>query len=37
MAMSGLLFLSSLNVVLQRLGAMLPDEALRIEIRHLPR
>ena len=33
MAVSGLLFLSSLNVVLQRLGAMLPDEALRIEIR----
>jgi hypothetical protein len=33
MAVSGLLFLASLNVVLQRLGAMLPDEALRIEIR----
>jgi hypothetical protein len=30
---SGLLFLGSLNVVLQRLGAMLPDEALRLEIR----
>src|SRR5579859_8113453 len=26
---SGLLFLASLNLVLQRLGAMLPDEALR--------
>src|SRR5439155_12570639 len=33
LALSGLLFLSSLNVVLQRLGAMLPDEALRLEIR----
>ena len=30
---SGLLFLASLNLVLQRLGAMLPDEALRHEIR----
>jgi hypothetical protein len=29
----GLLFLVSLNQVLQRLGAMLPDEALRLEIR----
>ncbi len=28
---SGLLFLASLNLVLQRLGAMLPDEALRHE------
>jgi len=33
MAVTGVLFLSSLNVVLQRLGAMLPDEALRIEVR----
>jgi len=31
MATTGLLFLASLNVVLQRLGAMLPDEALRVE------
>jgi hypothetical protein len=31
MAGSGLLFLAGLNVVLQRLGAMLPDEALRTE------
>jgi hypothetical protein len=30
---SALLFLASLNLVLQRLGAMLPDEALRLEIR----
>lgn len=30
---SGLLFLASLNVVLRRLGAMLPDEALRQETR----
>ncbi len=29
----GLLFLGSLNQVLQRLGAMLPDEALRLEIK----
>jgi len=28
----GLVFLATLNLVLQRLGAMLPDEALRIEI-----
>ena len=28
---SALLFLGSLNLVLQRLGAMLPDEALRLE------
>ncbi len=28
-----LLFLGSLNLVLQRLGAMLPDEALRVEIK----
>ena len=31
MTVSGLLFLASLNLVLQRLGAMLPDEALRLE------
>jgi hypothetical protein len=33
MAASALFFLASLNVVLQRLGAMLPDEALRLETR----
>lgn len=33
MALSGLAFLGSLNLVLRRLGAMLPDEALRVEIR----
>src|SRR5689334_11901795 len=33
MGVSSVLFLSSLNVVLQRLGAMLPDETLRIEVR----
>ncbi len=33
LALSGLLFLGSLNLVLQRLGAMLPDEALRMETR----
>ena len=33
LAMSGLLFLGSLNLVLRRLGAMLPDEALRLETR----
>jgi hypothetical protein len=32
-ALCGLLFLCSVNFVLRRLGAMLPDEALRIEIR----
>lgn len=32
-ALSALLFLISLNLVLRRLGAMLPDEGLRIEIR----
>jgi hypothetical protein len=32
LAMSSLLFLSSLNQVIQRLGAMLPDESLRVEI-----
>jgi hypothetical protein len=31
MVIVGLLFLGSLNLVLQRLGAMLPDEALRLE------
>jgi hypothetical protein len=30
---SGLFFLGSLNIVLQRLGAMLPDEGLRVETR----
>lgn len=34
---SALLFLASLNVVLQRLGAMLPDEALRVEIKQFTR
>lgn len=33
MTVSALLFLGSLNVVLQRLGAMLPDETLRLETR----
>jgi hypothetical protein len=33
LTVSGVLFLSSLNVVLQRLGAMLPEEALRQEIK----
>lgn len=33
LALTGLLFLASINQVLQRLGAMLPDEALRLEIR----
>jgi hypothetical protein len=33
LALCGLLFLASLNQVLQRLGAMLPDEALRLEIK----
>jgi hypothetical protein len=33
LALSALLFLLSLNLVLQRLGEMLPDEALRIETR----
>jgi hypothetical protein len=32
-ALSAVLFLVSLNLVLRRLGAMLPDEGLRIEIR----
>jgi hypothetical protein len=34
MAFSGLLFLSSLNLVLYRLAAMLPDENLRQETKH---
>ncbi|HTL15802.1 MAG TPA: hypothetical protein VL793_01125 [Patescibacteria group bacterium] len=34
MIITGLLFLASLNSVLRRLGAMLPDEALRLETRH---
>ena len=33
MMFCGMLFLASINVVLQRLGAMLPDEALRLETR----
>jgi hypothetical protein len=33
MTVSALLFLGSLNWVLQRLGAMLPDEGLRLEVR----
>jgi hypothetical protein len=33
MIVSGLLFLASLNAMLRRLGAMLPDEALRLETR----
>ena len=33
LALSALLFLGSLNLVLRRLGAMLPDEALRLETR----
>jgi hypothetical protein len=33
MAISALLFLGSVNLVLRRLGAMLPDEALRLETR----
>jgi hypothetical protein len=33
LVVSGLFFLGSLNLVLQRLGAMLPDEALRLETR----
>lgn len=34
MAVSGLLFLSDLNLVLRRLSAMLPDESLRQEAKH---
>ena len=33
MAISALLFLGRVNLVLRRLGAMLPDEALRLETR----
>ena len=33
LGLSALLFLGSLNLVLQRLGAMLPDEGLRLEIK----
>jgi len=33
LALSSLLFLGSLNLVLRRLGAMLPDEGLRLETR----
>jgi hypothetical protein len=33
LALSGLLFLANVNLVLRRLGAMLPDEALRLEIK----
>jgi hypothetical protein len=33
LTLSALLFLASLNLVLQRLGAMLPDEGLRLETR----
>jgi hypothetical protein len=33
LSISSLLFLASLNLVIQRLGAMLPDEGLRLEIR----
>jgi hypothetical protein len=33
MAISALLFLGSVNLVLRRLGAMLPDESLRLETR----
>jgi hypothetical protein len=33
LGLSALLFLGSLNLVLQRLGAMLPDETLRLEIK----
>ncbi len=33
LSLGALLFLGSLNLVLRRLGAMLPDEALRVETR----
>jgi hypothetical protein len=33
LAVSAVFFLASLNLVLQRLGAMLPDEGLRVEIK----
>jgi len=35
LALSALLFLGSLNLVLRRLGAMLPDEGLRLETRQI--
>src|SRR6266536_318130 len=35
LAVSAVLFVGSLNLVLQRLGAMLPDEGLRLEIKHI--
>jgi hypothetical protein len=34
LAVSGLIFLSCINLVLQRLSAMLPDETLRLETKH---
>jgi len=34
MAVFGWVFLASINLVLQRLGAILPDETLRLEIKH---
>jgi hypothetical protein len=37
LAVTGLLFLGSLNSVLRRLSAMLPDESLRQETRHFTR
>ncbi len=37
LALSALLFLGSLNLVLRRLGAMLPDEALRLETKQFTR
>jgi hypothetical protein len=37
MVVGALLFLGSLNLVLRRLGAMLPDEALRLETRQFTR
>jgi len=37
LAFTSVLFLASLNQVLQRLGAMLPDESLRLEIRQFTR
>jgi hypothetical protein len=37
LTLSALLFLASLNLVLRRLGAMLPDEGLRLETRQFTR
>jgi hypothetical protein len=34
LAVSGLIFLNNVNLVLQRLSAMLPDETLRLETKH---